>query len=99
MQVIKFKIIFILTVSAQASSNTTAPILSTVPATIITLNPILPNERHISFAVNKENDSAESQHMTLQMNDDEAIMIPDGNSTSGYSERRSMLLDDIQTNC
>lgn len=62
--------------------------LSTIPATIINMNPTLPGERHISFAVNKENDSTES-HIILPMTDDDAIIVVDGNSTSGVVERRS----------
>ena len=76
-------------VSAQVSLNTGQPILSTVPATIINMNPTLPGERHISFAVNKENDSNESNHTALIMNDDDGIVIIDGNSVTGNTERRS----------
>ncbi|CAF4172476.1 unnamed protein product [Rotaria sp. Silwood2] len=42
--------------SPQASSATAPSVLSTIPTTIINTNPPLPGERHISFAVNKEND-------------------------------------------
>ena len=52
-------------VSPQASSATIPPILSTIPATIINMNPSLPGERHISFAVNKENDSNESNQRSM----------------------------------
>ncbi len=76
-------------VSAQASSTTAPPILSTIPATIINMNPTLPGERHISFAVNKENDSNESNPTALIMNDDDGIVIIDGNSVTGNTERRS----------
>jgi hypothetical protein len=34
------------------------------------MNPLLP-ERHISFAVNKENESNESHHTAIVMNDEE----------------------------
>jgi hypothetical protein len=55
------------------------------------MNPTLPGERHISFAVNKENDSNESNHTALMMNDDDGIVIIDGNSVSGNPERRSRI--------
>ena len=55
----------------------------------INMNPTLPNERHISFAVNKENDSNESNHTALMMNDDDSTIIIDGNSVSGNVDRRS----------
>jgi hypothetical protein len=45
-------------------------------ATIINMNPLLP-ERHISFAVNRENESNESHHTTIMMNDEDNN--PDGN--------------------
>jgi hypothetical protein len=76
-------------VSPQASSTTIPPILSTIPATIININPTLPGERHISFAVNKENDSNESNHTAIMMNDDDGVIVIDGNSTSVGIERRS----------
>ena len=63
--------------------------MSTIPATIINMNPTLPGERHISFAVNKENDSAESHHTALIMNEDDGVIVIDGNSSSGMAERRS----------
>ena len=53
------------------------------------MNPTLPNERHISFAVNKENDSNESNHTALMMNDDDSTIVIDGNSVSGNVDRRS----------
>jgi hypothetical protein len=46
------------------------------------MNPFL-NERHISFAKNRENDSNESHHTTIIMNDD------DGNRTTGLNERKN----------
>ena len=53
------------------------------------MNPTLPGERHISFAVNKENDSNESNHTAIMMNEDDGVVVTDGNSTSGTTERRS----------
>ncbi len=44
----------------------------------------LPNERHISFAINTENDSNGSNHTAILINDDEGVGIVDGNSTSGF---------------
>lgn len=76
-------------VSPQASSTISPPGLSTIPATIINMNPTLPGERHISFAVNKENDSNESGHTALVMNDDDSTIIVDGNSVTGNTDRRS----------
>ncbi|UJR28934.1 hypothetical protein I4U23_010152 [Adineta vaga] len=75
--------------SPQASSATIPPVLSTIPATVINMNPLLSGERHISFAVNKENDSNESNHTALLMNDDDGVVIIDGNSSSGNVERRT----------
>jgi hypothetical protein len=56
------------------------------------MNPSLSGERHISFAVNKENDSNESNHTALIMNDDDGVVIIDGSSSSGNVERRSKIL-------
>jgi hypothetical protein len=39
--------------------------------------------------VNKENDSNESNPTALIMNDDDGIVIIDGNSVTGNTERRS----------
>lgn len=76
--------------SPQISSATIQPVLSTIPATVININPSLPGERHISFAVNKENDSNESNHTALVMNDDDGVIVIDGNSTPLINERRSL---------
>jgi len=46
-------------------------------ATIINMN-----ERHISFALNRENDSNESHHTAIVMNDDDG----DENPTTGFFE-------------
>ena len=43
--------------------------------TIININSSI-NERHISFAKNTENDSNESNHTAIAMNDDELEAIP-----------------------
>lgn len=53
------------------------------------MNPTLPGERHISFAVNKENDSNESNHTALIMGEDDGVGIIEGNSTPINIERRS----------
>ncbi|CAF3522158.1 unnamed protein product [Rotaria socialis] len=74
--------------SPQASSVIAPSVLSTVPATIININPTLAGERHISFAVNKENDSNESNHTALVLNDDDGVVVIDGNSLSGANDRR-----------
>ncbi|CAF0895311.1 unnamed protein product [Rotaria sp. Silwood1] len=74
--------------SPQASSTTIPPGLSTIPATIININPTLAGERHISFAVNKENDSNESNHTALVINDDDGVVVIDGNSTPVVNDRR-----------
>ncbi len=58
------------------------------------MNPTLPGERHISFAVNKENDSNESNHTALVMNDDDGVVVIDGNPAPSNIERRSKLLSD-----
>jgi hypothetical protein len=50
-------------------------------ATIINMNSLI-NERHISFAINRENDSNESHHTAIVMNDDDG----DENPTTGFSE-------------
>jgi hypothetical protein len=55
------------------------------------MNPTLPGERHISFAVNKENDSNESNHTGLIINDDDGVIIIDGNPPIGNIERRSKI--------
>ncbi len=47
------------------------------------MNP-LTNERHISFAINTENDSNESHHTAIVMNDDDG----DGNPTTGFPRIR-----------
>jgi hypothetical protein len=52
------------------------------------MNPTLAGERHISFAVNKENDSNESNHTALIMNDEDGVVVIDGNSSSGNADRR-----------
>ncbi len=52
-------------------------------ATIINMNPFV-NERHISFAKNRENDSNESHHTAIIINDDD-----DGNRTTGLDERKN----------
>ncbi|CAF3737280.1 unnamed protein product, partial [Adineta steineri] len=75
--------------SPQASSVTIPPVLSTIPATVINMNPSLSSERHISFAVNKENDSNDSNHTAVMMNDEDGVIIIDGNSSSGNIERRT----------
>ncbi|CAF0992403.1 unnamed protein product [Rotaria sordida] len=74
--------------SPQASSATIPPVLSTIPATIININPTLAGERHISFAVNKENDSNESNHTAVMINDDDGVVVVDGNSTPVVNDRR-----------
>lgn len=50
---------------------------------------MLTGERHISFAVNKENDSNESNHTALLLNDEDGVVVIDGNSVSGNYDRRS----------
>ncbi|CAF1499533.1 unnamed protein product, partial [Adineta ricciae] len=75
--------------SPQASSATIQPVMSTTPATVINMNPTLTNERHISFAVNKENDSNESNHTAILMTDEDGVVVVDGNSSSGNAERRT----------
>ncbi len=52
-------------------------------ATIINMNPLVP-ERHISFAVNTENESNGSHHTTIVMNDDDNNA--DGNTTTTGNE-------------
>jgi hypothetical protein len=47
------------------------------------MNPFV-NERHISFAKNRENDSNESHHTAIIINDDD-----DGNRTTGLDERKN----------
>ncbi len=84
-----------LLVSPQASSTIIPPVLSTLPATIINMNPVLPGERHISFAVNKENDSNESNHTALIMSDEDGVVVIDGNSVTGNVERRSKIFNKI----
>jgi len=94
---LKFSFYFIFLnqlVSPHSSSIIIPPVLSTIPATIININPTLPGERHISFAVNKENDSNESNHTALLMNDDDGVIITDGNSTTGNIDRRSKIFKD-----
>ncbi len=82
-------------VSAQPSSTIVPPVLSTIPATIMNMNPTLRGERHISFVVNKENDFNESNHTALMMNDEDSIVINDGNSVTGNTERRSSIFVEI----
>ena len=55
------------------------------------MNPTLSSERHISFAVNKENNSNESNHTTLIMNDDDGFVVTDENSTPIINDRRSKI--------
>ncbi len=51
------------------------------------MNPLLP-ERHISFAVNRENESNESHHTTIMMNDEDNN--PDGNiAVTGCSYKQN----------
>lgn len=76
-------------VSPQASSATAPSVLSTIPTTIININPALPDERHISLAVNEENDSNESHYTALMMNDEGGVVIIDANSTTGDADRQS----------
>jgi hypothetical protein len=55
------------------------------------MNPTLPGERHISFAVNKENDSNESNHTGIIMHEDDGVAIIDGNPPIGNADRRSKI--------
>jgi hypothetical protein len=59
------------------------------------MNPTLPGERHISFAVNKENDSNESNHTAVVMNEDDGVVIIDGISPFPNIERRSKIYQSI----
>ncbi|CAF1183497.1 unnamed protein product [Rotaria sordida] len=63
--------------SPQTSSSTIPPVLNTIPATIINMNPTLSGERHIGFRVYKENNSNESNHTALMMNDDDGVILID----------------------
>jgi hypothetical protein len=56
------------------------------------MNPTLPGERHSSFAVNKENDSNESNHTALLMNDEDGVVVIDGNTPIGMNDRRSKMV-------
>lgn len=59
----------------------------TLSATIINMN-LSANERHISFAVNTEHDSNESNHTIVIINDDDdGIGIVNRNSTTSIYER------------
>ncbi len=58
------------------------------------MNPTLPGERHISFAVNKENDSNESNHTALVMNDEDGVVVIDGNPPIGMNDRRSKIFQE-----
>lgn len=51
-------------------------------ATTVNINP-LARERHISFAVPRENDSSGSNHTAIAMNGDDYLTVADGYSTSG----------------
>jgi heme-binding NEAT domain protein len=53
-------------------------------ATVINMNPSA-NERHISFAVKKENDSNDSNHTAIVMNDNESTI--DGSLMPGIYRR------------
>ena len=54
-------------------------------ATVINMNPSV-NERHISFAIKKENDLNENNHTTIAINDND--VTDDGSSTAlGIYER------------
>ncbi|CAF1571469.1 unnamed protein product, partial [Adineta steineri] len=75
--------------SLKASSVTIPPVLSTIPATVINMNSSLSSERHIYFAVNKENDSNDINHTFVMMNDEDGVIIIDGNSSSSNVERRT----------
>ncbi|CAF0812442.1 unnamed protein product, partial [Didymodactylos carnosus] len=83
---------FLLLVSPQMSSApSTMPVPSATTATIINIGP-LPNvsstgERHISFAVSKENDSSESNHTAINMPEDDVVIV-DGNASSSMNDRR-----------
>jgi hypothetical protein len=59
------------------------------------MNPTLPGERHISYAVNKENDSNESNHTALVMNDEDGVVVIDGNTPIGMNDRRSKIFQEI----
>ncbi len=65
------------------SSNNQFILAQSVSATIINMNPLVP-ERHISFAVNTENESNGSHHTTIVMNDDDNNA--DGNTTTTGNE-------------
>jgi hypothetical protein len=58
------------------------------------MNPTLPGERHSSFAVNKENDSNESNHTALLMNDEDGVVVIDGNTPIGMNDRRSKIFQE-----
>lgn len=47
----------------------------------------LGHERHITFAVKQENDSNESNHTVVVMNEDDSGGAPDGCATSGFNRR------------
>ncbi|CAF3810181.1 unnamed protein product, partial [Didymodactylos carnosus] len=88
-------LLYLFLVSPQMSaapSTAPAPSSSTTTATtIINIGP-LPSiastgERHISFAVNKENDSNGSNHTAINMPEDDAVVV-DGNASSFMNERR-----------
>ncbi|CAF1479795.1 unnamed protein product [Adineta steineri] len=75
--------------SPQVSSVTIPPVLSTIPATVINMNPSLLSERHIYFAVNKKNNSNDINHTFVMMNDEDGVVIIDGNSSLGNVEQRT----------
>ncbi|CAF5137209.1 unnamed protein product, partial [Rotaria sp. Silwood1] len=68
--------------STVSGSNEQPPLSPQLLSTkIIHMNPSA-YERHISFAIKRENDSNESHHTTVIMNDDDSIGVMDGYSTS-----------------
>ncbi|CAF3964235.1 unnamed protein product, partial [Rotaria sp. Silwood2] len=87
-------------VVSQASNRSTVSLSSEqqphspqmLSTTIINMNPST-YERHISFAIKRENDSYENHHTAVIMNDDDVIGVADGYSASislAANKRRSV---------
>ncbi|CAF0857757.1 unnamed protein product [Adineta steineri] len=75
-------------VASQISNRSTGSLFSSeqpaissqmLSAAIVNMNPLVSMERHISFAVNTENDSMESNHTIIVVNDDDNLAVADIN--------------------